>query len=147
MFYKKIFYFNNPVWCNCMPLTLMTQWWIPLFSFALFRDRDCPGGEDEQDLSEDLRSRGMVNGGSVEAQQTPEDTETQMKRKWSGGENSQPEEEDEDGDECSKPLHFPWLVHETRSNSNYECSNMKVLLIGLFCCFWEALEESLVTSI
>ncbi len=53
-------------------------------------------------------SRGMVNGGSVEAQQTPEDTETTDGKKVKMEvENSQPEEEDEDGDEMFKPLHFP----------------------------------------
>ncbi|KAL1270526.1 hypothetical protein QQF64_029542 [Cirrhinus molitorella] len=65
-------------------------------------------------------SRGIVNGGNVEAQQTPEDTETIDGQKGVKVEmeNSQPEEEDEDGDELFRPLHFPaghcarlkWLV-------------------------------------
>ncbi|KAI2662126.1 Sodium/potassium/calcium exchanger 3 [Labeo rohita] len=65
-------------------------------------------------------SRGIVNGGSVEAQQTPEDTEMMDGQKGVkvDVENSQPEEEDEDGDEMFRPLHFPagycarlkWLV-------------------------------------
>uniref|UniRef100_A0A8C2AG96 Sodium/calcium exchanger membrane region domain-containing protein n=1 Tax=Cyprinus carpio TaxID=7962 RepID=A0A8C2AG96_CYPCA len=65
-------------------------------------------------------SRGIVNGGSVEAQQTPEDTETTDGKKGVKVEveNSQPEKEDEDRDEMFKPLHFPagycarlkWLV-------------------------------------
>ncbi|XP_016411502.1 sodium/potassium/calcium exchanger 3-like [Sinocyclocheilus rhinocerous] len=63
-------------------------------------------------------SRGIVNGGSLEAQQTPEDTQTTDGKKGVKVEveNSQPEEEDEDGDgdEMFKPLHFParlkWLV-------------------------------------
>ncbi|XP_043101315.1 sodium/potassium/calcium exchanger 3 isoform X2 [Puntigrus tetrazona] len=65
-------------------------------------------------------SRGIVNGGSVEAQETPEDTETTDGKKGVKVEveNSQPEEEEDDGDEMFKPLHFPagscarlkWLV-------------------------------------
>uniref|UniRef100_A0A8C2EUW7 Sodium/calcium exchanger membrane region domain-containing protein n=2 Tax=Cyprinus carpio TaxID=7962 RepID=A0A8C2EUW7_CYPCA len=65
-------------------------------------------------------SRGIVNGGSVESQQTPEDKEMTDGKKGAKVEveNSQPEEEDEDGDEMFKPFHFPagysarlkWLV-------------------------------------
>lgn len=54
-------------------------------------------------------SRGIVNGGSVEAQQTPEDTETTDGKKGVKVEveNSQPEKEDEDREEMFKPLRFP----------------------------------------
>lgn len=63
-------------------------------------------------------SRGIVNGGSVEAQQTPEDTEMTDGKNGAKVEHSQHEEEDEDGDEMFKPHHFPagysarlkWLV-------------------------------------
>ncbi|XP_052415902.1 sodium/potassium/calcium exchanger 3-like [Carassius gibelio] len=65
-------------------------------------------------------SRAIVNGGSVEAQQTPEDTETMDGKKGvkMEVEDSQPKKEDEDRDQMFTPLHFPagysarlkWLV-------------------------------------
>lgn len=53
-------------------------------------------------------SRGIVNGGSVEAQPL-EDAEMMDGKKGVKVEveNNQPEEEDEDGDERFKPLHIP----------------------------------------
>ncbi|KAL0187684.1 hypothetical protein M9458_014783, partial [Cirrhinus mrigala] len=77
---------------------------VPLFSFAHKEAETAAGEQDEQDLW-------IVNGGNVEAQQTPDDTETMDGQKGVKVEveNSQPEEEDEDGDgdEMFRPLHFP----------------------------------------
>lgn len=58
-------------------------------------------------------SRGMVNGGNVDAQQTLEDAGVKLEV-----ENTQPEEEDEDEDQIFRPLRIPagcsarlkWLV-------------------------------------
>ncbi|XP_077058098.1 sodium/potassium/calcium exchanger 3 [Siphateles boraxobius] len=54
-------------------------------------------------------SRGIVNGGSAEPQQTLEETEIIDGKKGVkvDVENNQPEEEDEDGDERFRPLHIP----------------------------------------
>ncbi len=94
-----------------LPLTLMTQQNVnsSLFLCSFQRQRLLREDKMSRTSVKTFGSRGIVNGGSVEAQQTPEDTETTDGKKGVKVEvdNSQPEEEDEDGDEMFRPLHIP----------------------------------------
>ncbi|KTG39753.1 hypothetical protein cypCar_00034510, partial [Cyprinus carpio] len=111
---------ENPVQ-PCMmqlALTLMTHQNINVCSSQ--RQRLLQENKKSRTSGKTFGSRGIVNGGSVESQQTPEDKEMTDGKKGAKveAENSQPEEEDEDGDEMFKPFHFPagysarlkWLV-------------------------------------